>query len=93
MSRPATRAERRRDAIAIALLLGGLACFAFAFVGFRALAGHEATMDVPLEQGQKASEIFMRHFFFAVAGLALVLAGLGTAVWSYLRRRREQLQS
>jgi hypothetical protein len=88
VSRAATRAERRRDALALALLVGGMALMFLGYTGFRALAGYGSS-DVPLQPGQRAWDIFLRHFLVAAAGLLLVLSGLGTAVWSYLRRKRD----
>jgi hypothetical protein len=85
---PPTPGERRRDVAALVLLGLGAAALGYAFVGFRALAAYEETMDIPLRPGQEAWDIFLRYFLIGVAGLASVLAGLGTAVWSYLRRRR-----
>jgi hypothetical protein len=82
----ATSAERRRDALALVLLLGGVALFVIAFLGFdRLQAG-----PIELRAGQRAMPIFIRYVIVTAAGLALVLAGLATAVWSYLRRRRVQ---
>jgi hypothetical protein len=60
-----------------------------AFLGFRDMAAHARTMDVPLREGQRAWDVFARYLLVTVIGLALFLAGLGTSVWSYLRHRRE----
>jgi uncharacterized membrane protein YidH (DUF202 family) len=87
MSAGATREERRRDAVALGLLAGGVAFFVVAFIGFQRLPARTHA----LRPGEQAYPIFLRYFILTAVGLALVLAGLGTAVWSYVRRQRAQV--
>ncbi len=84
MSRGVTADDRRRDVIALALVAVGALIFIIAWVQLRGL--HTGPIDVQV--GQRALPIFVRYVILAAAGLALVLAGVGTGVWAHARRAR-----
>lgn len=85
MSRPITRGDRTRDAVAVLMMIAAVAPVAYAWRGFVSLSD---PAKIVVEPGQWASSQFMHYLRFAVGGLLLLVAGIGVATWSYLTRRR-----
>jgi hypothetical protein len=83
VSRRVSAADRRRDLIAIGLVLGGAVLFVVAWAQMATL-----NYPVPVRPGQQAYPIFFRYFLMAAAGVLLILGGVGSAIWAYVRRRR-----
>ena len=84
MSPAPTAADRRRDLIAIALVIGGAVLFVIGFLKLRELH----TQPIVLPPGGRAYPIFLRYYLLSVLGLVLAFAGIGTAVWAFLRHER-----
>jgi hypothetical protein len=89
VSRPITRGDRVRDAVALLLVVAAVAPVAYAWRGFIALSDESRIRVAP---GQTAIAQFMHFFWFAAAGLILIVIGVGVAIWSYLKRRRRLRQ-
>ena len=83
MTRPVRRADRVRDAVAMAVLLVGAALYAYAYGGMHSLADH-AIVRVP---GHTALERFDRYWQLSRVGLLLMGAGILAVAWSFLRFR------
>jgi hypothetical protein len=79
---PARPGERRRDAVALALLVAGALLFLYAYRGMQELAaGHFAVAP-----GELAVRRWAHFRDLSYAGMALAAIGVGVAVWSYWRR-------
>lgn len=89
MSAPATRAERLRDAIALALLVGGAALFFYAFRGMENLAAGRFAVA----PGEWAIARWSHYRTLSLAGMGLAVLGIATAVYSYWRRARQRGES
>ncbi len=77
------RADRVRDAVAIAVLLVGAALYAYAYGGMHTLAA-SAIVRVP---GHTALERFDRYWQLSRVGLLLMGAGIAAVAWSFWRFR------
>lgn len=80
-----TRGDRKRDAVAMLLVIAAVAPVAYAWRGFVSLSEESR---IVLEPGERAFPQFMHYFWFALAGVLLLVAGIGVAIWSYVKRRR-----
>jgi hypothetical protein len=85
-----TRGDRARDAVALLLVIVAVAPVTYAWRGFVSLSEESR---IVLRPGETAFQQFMHYFWFAVAGLLLLVTGIGVATWSYLKRRRRLRQS
>lgn len=81
-------ADRRRDLVALALVLLGAALFAYAFAGMLALP-HTPQAEGALPFALLGRWRLLRRV--AWYGGLLVIAGIGVAVWANLRLRRRAL--
>jgi hypothetical protein len=80
-----TRGDRARDLLALGLLVIAVIPTAYAWLGMHELASQE---HIVVRPGEVAFSQFMHYFWFAVAGLLLLVSGIVVAVWTYFRRRR-----
>jgi uncharacterized membrane protein YidH (DUF202 family) len=83
-----TAADRLRDAVSLALLVGGVVLFAYAFRGMQGLAAGR----ISVARGQLAVTQWTHYRDLSVTGALLAALGIAVGVYSYLRRaRREQM--
>ena len=88
MRAPVTPADRLRDAVALALLVGGAALFVYAYRGLETLAAGRITVA----PGEWALTLWSRYRGLSFAAIGLVAAGVAMAAYSYWRRavRRDE---
>ncbi len=84
MSRLVNRAERTRDAVAIAVLLAGAALYAYAWMGMHNLAQH--LLIIP--KGVPAMRYFDTYWQMSRVAIVVLLAGGATLAWSFWRYSR-----
>ena len=91
MRAPVTPADRLRDAVALALLVGGIALFVYANRGLETLAAGR----ISVAPGEWAITQWSRYRGLSFAGLGLVAAGIAMAAYSYWRRaiRRDERET
>jgi hypothetical protein len=77
-------ADRVRDAIALALVIGGVALLIIAHVGNSRLA----TQPIVVAKGQTAFSIWMRYYYMGFAGVGAVIAGVLVGFGSYIIHAR-----
>lgn len=85
MSRVVNRADRTRDAIALAVLLAGAALYGYAWMGMHNLAQHLLTIP----KGVPAMRYFDTYWQMSRVAILVLLAGaatIGWSFWSYSRR-------
>ena len=82
MNRRVSRAERVRDLAAAALLVAGLALYAYAYSGMRALASGRGAAERELF-GSLAR--FNHYWTMSRAGIIIAAVGLVLGAWSYWR--------
>ena len=86
MRAPVHPADRLRDAVALALLVGGIALYAYAFLGMEGLAAGRITAA----PGEWATSRWVRYRQLSLAGLGVAAAGVAMAVYSFWRRSRRR---
>ena len=84
MRAPVTPADRLRDAVALALLVGGAALFFYAYRGLQALAAGQITVA----PGELAVSQWARLRGLSLTGIAIAAGGIAMAAYSYWRRAR-----
>jgi hypothetical protein len=77
-------ADRVRDAIALALVIGGVALLIIAHLGNSRLA----TQPIVVVKGQTAFSIWMRYYYMGFAGVGAVIAGVLVGFGSYIIHAR-----
>ena len=87
MNRRVSRAERVRDLAAAGLLAAGLALYAYAYSGMRALASGRGAAERELF-GSIAR--YNQYWTVSRAGLIIAAVGLIIGAWSYWRHARRQ---
>jgi hypothetical protein len=85
-----TRGDRLRDAVALLLVIVAIAPVAYAWRGFLSISEESRIVLAP---GESAFSQFLHFFWFALAGVVLMIVGVGVAIWSYLKRRRRLRRS
>jgi hypothetical protein len=85
-----TRGDRLRDAVAVLLVIVAIAPVAYAWRGFLSISEESRIVLAP---GESAFSQFLHFFWFALAGVVLMIVGVGVAIWSYLKRRRRLRRS
>jgi uncharacterized membrane protein len=85
-----TRGDRLRDAVALLLVIVAIAPVAYAWRGFLSISEESRIVLAP---GESAFSQFLHFFWFALAGVVLIIVGVGVAIWSYLKRRRRLRRS
>ena len=86
MRAPVTPADRLRDAVAVALLVAGVALFLYAYRGLEALAAGRISVG----PGEWATNQWSHYRGLSFAGLGLVAGGLAVAAYSFWRRARRR---
>jgi hypothetical protein len=84
VSRPTTRADRIRDAVALALVLGGVALVLVSHAGMQKLA----TQPIVVAKGQTAVAIWDKFAYIELAGYAAAVIGLLVGFVSYIIHAR-----
>jgi hypothetical protein len=85
-----TRGDRLRDAVGLLLVIVAIAPVAYAWRGFLSISEESRIVLTP---GETAFSQFLHFFWFALAGVVLMIVGVGVAIWSYLKRRRRLRRS
>jgi peptidoglycan/LPS O-acetylase OafA/YrhL len=83
-----TTADRLRDALALLLVVIGLALTVAAFIGNRRLA----SQPIVVAAGQSAFSLWMRNYYMEFAGYALIVAGVLVGIVSFAMHARRGRQ-
>jgi hypothetical protein len=84
VSAPVSPAARRRDMIAVALVVAGAGAYLFAWRGMQALADRRTTA----EPGQYLMTQWNTYHSVSRLGIAGMAAGALFAAWSFYRHRK-----
>ena len=80
-------ADRLRDALAAACLVGGAALYLYAGARVRALPANEIAPPPGSTYVQETDRLMSPLTTLSRAGLGLVAVGIGVGIWSFLRHR------
>lgn len=84
MSGRVSPADRKRDLVAVSLLVVGAALFLYGFLGLRGMA----TKPIVAARGHSAVAAADVFWYLSRAGTAVIIAGVIAVAWSFWRHHR-----